>query len=35
MTMPYYEIPADILENPNELAQWANRSWLVATKKKR
>lgn len=35
MTMPYYEIPADILEDPGELAQWANRSWLIATKKRK
>jgi DNA transformation protein len=30
----YFEIPADVLENPNELARWAQRSWLVARKKK-
>jgi DNA transformation protein len=29
----YYEIPADVLENPAELAQWAERSWLIARKK--
>jgi len=31
----YYEIPADVLEDPAELAQWAQRSWLVARKKPR
>jgi len=30
----YFEIPADVLENPDELARWAQRSWLVARKKK-
>jgi DNA transformation protein len=30
----YYKIPAEVLENPDELAQWAERSWLVARKKK-
>jgi len=31
----YYEIPADVLENPDELALWAQRSWIIAGKKKR
>jgi DNA transformation protein and related proteins len=31
----YYEIPADVLENPDELARWADRSWLVARKKRK
>jgi len=30
----YYEIPADVLENPDELAKWAQRSWLISRKKK-
>jgi DNA transformation protein len=30
----YYEIPAEVLENPDELTRWAQRSWLVARKKK-
>ena len=30
----YYEIPADVLENPPKLAQWAQRSWLIARKRK-
>ena len=30
----YFEIPADVMENPDELARWAQRSWLVARKKK-
>jgi DNA transformation protein len=28
----YFEIPPDVLENPAELARWAQRSWLVARK---
>jgi len=30
----YYEIPAEVLEDPAELARWAQRSWLIARKKK-
>jgi len=33
-TMSYYEIPADVLENRDELARWAQRSLTVAKKKK-
>jgi DNA transformation protein and related proteins len=32
--MPYYEIPADVLENPTVLAEWAQRSFNIARKKK-
>jgi DNA transformation protein len=32
--MPYYEIPADVLENPTVLAEWAQRSFDIARKKK-
>jgi DNA transformation protein len=35
MVMPYYEIPADVLEDPDELARWAERSWVVARKKRK
>ena len=31
----YFEIPADVLENSDELAKWAERSWAVARKKKK
>lgn len=31
----YFEIPADVLEDPVELAQWAQRSWVIARKGKR
>jgi len=31
----YFEIPPDVLEDPVELAQWAQRSWVVARKRKR
>lgn len=34
MVMSYFEIPADVLEDPDELARWAERSWIVARKKK-
>jgi len=30
----YFEIPAEVLEDPEELARWAERSWNVARKKK-
>ena len=30
----YYEIPADVLEDPPDLARWAERAWLVARKRK-
>ena len=33
--MSYYEIPADILENPDQLALWAQRSLTIAKKKKK
>jgi DNA transformation protein len=32
--MSYYEIPADVLENRDELARWAQRSLAVAKQKK-
>jgi len=34
MTMPYYDIPVDVLENRDELAGWAERSLAVAKSKK-
>jgi DNA transformation protein len=34
MTMSYYEIPADVLENRDLLARWAERSLAIARKKK-
>ena len=33
--MPYYEIPADVLEDPAELARWAERSFAIKPGKKR
>jgi DNA transformation protein len=33
-TMSYYEIPVDVLENPDLLRRWAERSLSVARKKK-
>ena len=31
----YFEIPADVLEDPDELAKWAQRSFTVAKEQKR
>ena len=33
--MSYYEIPADILEDRDQLAVWAQRSLTIAQKKKK
>jgi DNA transformation protein len=33
-TMSYYEIPADVLEDRNELVRWAERSLAIARKSK-
>lgn len=32
--MSYYEVPADVLENPAQFAEWAERSLAIAQKKK-
>lgn len=32
MTMPYFEIPPDILEDPELLTQWATRSLAIQKK---
>ncbi|MFH2012875.1 MAG: TfoX/Sxy family protein [Pseudomonadota bacterium] len=34
MVMPYYEIPPDILEQPEVLIKWAERSLAIPSKKK-
>jgi DNA transformation protein len=34
MTMSYYEIPPDVLENRDLLGRWAERALAVARKKK-
>jgi DNA transformation protein len=34
-TMSYYEIPADVLEDREELGKWAERSFAVAKRKKK
>lgn len=34
-TMPYYDIPADVLESRDDLAKWAQRSLAVAKSKKK
>ena len=33
--MPYYEIPPDVLEEPEELIRWAKRSLAIPTDRKR
>lgn len=33
IVMSYYEIPPDVLENPEELAGWAQRSFDIQAKK--
>jgi DNA transformation protein len=30
--MPYFEIPADVLEDPDQLIDWAKRSLAIAEK---
>ena len=30
MTMPYYEIPPEVLEDPEEFVEWAHRSLAIA-----
>ena len=35
VVMPYYEIPADVLEDRDILAEWAERALAVARKKKK
>ena len=32
--MPYYEIPVDVLENPEELIKWAEESLAIQKKQK-
>jgi len=34
MVMPYYEIPPEILENPDDLAMWARRSLSIQKRRK-
>ena len=34
IVLSYYEIPADVLESPDKLAEWAERSLAIARKKK-
>ena len=33
--MPYYEIPVDLLENPDQLIEWSKKSLAIASKSKR
>jgi DNA transformation protein len=35
VVMPYYEIPADVLEDKEVLAEWAGRALAVAKRKKK
>jgi len=33
--MPYWEVPADVLDNKKELAEWALKSYQAALKKRK
>ena len=33
--MPYYEVPAEIMEDADELAHWARRAWEAAKRAKK
>ena len=33
-TMSYFEVPPDVLEEPDELVKWAKRSLAIQSKKK-
>jgi DNA transformation protein len=35
VTMPYYEIPVDVLEDPEVLRAWAEKALAAAAKRKR
>jgi len=35
MTMPYYQVPVEVLENPSELKVWAIESFEIALKTKK
>ena len=28
--MPYFEVPAEVLENKSKLTKWATKSWEIA-----
>lgn len=33
--MPYWEVPVDVIENKEELAKWASKSFQAAVKAKK
>jgi DNA transformation protein and related proteins len=35
MKMPYFETPADVLEDEEELARWAKKAWEAARRNKK
>jgi DNA transformation protein len=35
MMMPYYEVPIDVLDDPDELSRWAEKAYRVAEKEKK
>jgi len=35
VVMPYYEIPVDVLENPDQLIEWSKKSLAIANKSKK
>jgi DNA transformation protein len=35
VTMPYYEVPVDVLEDPEDFCAWAERALAAAVRRKR
>jgi DNA transformation protein len=31
-TMPYYELPAEVLDDPDQLGEWARKAWDAANR---
>ncbi len=31
-TMPYYELPAEVLDDPDQLREWARKAWDAANR---
>ena len=32
-TMPYYELPAEVLDDPDQLREWARKAWDAANRR--
>ena len=35
MTMPYHEVPADVMEDSEEICAWAGRAWEAARRNRK